>query len=87
MVIKKNIAQPATYTILWPKHLIDDLVNVVDGQPLRFVLGRGNAQTDFSRFKIAIGDTLIALHIDKGKVCPIARMEVIFKFQGVQLRS
>ncbi|GEM_PF-2263892 len=70
---------PSVYTMLWPRHIVDELVNVVDGEPLRFVLGRSNAQTDFARFKITTGDTLIPLHIDKGRVCPIARMEVTFK--------
>lgn len=73
--------------MLWPKHVIANLVNVVDGQPLRYVLGRANAQSDFARFKIAAGDTLIALHIDHGRVCPIARMDITFKGTLAQLRE
>jgi hypothetical protein len=79
MAGNKATKGPAVYTMLWPRHVVDTLVNVVDGAPLRYVLGRSNAQTDFARFKITVGDTLVPLHIDKGKVCPIARMEVTYK--------
>ena len=69
----------ATYTMLWPKHVVARCVDVVDGQPLRHILGRNNAQTNFDRFKIRPEDTIIPLHIDRGFICPIARMEVVFK--------
>jgi hypothetical protein len=70
---------PATYTTLIPQHSVQRMVNVVDGQPFHVLLSRSNSQTDFARFKIAPGDTLIALHVDAGRVCPIARMRVSFK--------
>ncbi len=72
-------ATPAVYTMLWPKHVVLPLVNVAEGLPLRSVLGRYNASTDFARFRIAPGDTLIPLHVDRGLVCPIARMRVAYK--------
>lgn len=65
--------------MLWPQHVVKKLVGVVDGQPLRYVLGRGNAQTNFKRFKIAPGDMLMPIHIDAGRICPIARMSVVYK--------
>jgi hypothetical protein len=65
--------------MLWPQHVVKKLIGVVDGQPLRYVLSRGNAQTNFKRFKIAPGDTLVPIHIDAGRICPIARMSVVYK--------
>lgn len=65
--------------MLWPQHVVKKLIGVVDGQPLRYVLSRGNAQTNFKRFKIGPGDTLIPIHIDAGRICPIARMNVVYK--------
>lgn len=45
--------------MLWPRHVVDALVNVVDGAPLRCVLGHNNAQTDCARFTTTVGDTLV----------------------------
>lgn len=70
---------PVVYTMLWPQHVVKTLIGVVDGQPLRYALSRGNAQSDFKRFKIAPGDTLIPIHIDAGRICPIARMQIVYK--------
>lgn len=69
----------ATYTMLWPQHVVKPLVGVADGKALRYALGRFNAQTDFARFRIAPGDVLIPVHLDKGRLCPIARMRVTYK--------
>lgn len=79
MTARPKPSQPATYTMLWPAYLVKELVGKVDGRPLRYVFGRGNAQTDFARSRIAPGDLLVPLHVSKGKVCPIARMRVSYK--------
>lgn len=79
MAKKAVETRPAVYTMLWPKHVVLPLVNVAEGQPLRSVLGRYNAATDFARFRIAPGDVLIPVHIDRGLVCPIAKMRVVYK--------
>lgn len=71
--------RPAVYTMLWPKHVVLPLVNKVDGQPLRSVLCRFNAATNFARFRVAVGDTLVPVHIDRGRVCPIAKMRIVYK--------
>jgi len=70
---------PATYTFLIPQHVVKEMINVVDGQQLTHLFGRGNKQSDFSSFRITVGDTVIPFHIVDGRICPIARMLVKFK--------
>jgi hypothetical protein len=65
--------------MLWPKSVVLPLINVAEGQPLLYAFGRGNAASDFGRFRIAPGDTLVPVHFDRGLVCPIARMRVVYK--------
>ena len=72
-------SKPAVYTQLWPERIVAPLRGVVDGQPLRRIVSWSNRQSDFGRSRVAVGDVVVAFHIVKARICPIARMTLAWK--------
>lgn len=66
------------YSLFLPQHETADLV-ALEGQPLRALTGWGNHQSNFARYRVGEGDTVVAIYLEAGRVMLLARMVVRFK--------
>lgn len=68
----------ATYTYYWPEWACDDAKSL-EGHAFPVFFGGHNADSNFSRFKVAPGDTVIAVTVVDGALLLLASLEVTFK--------
>ncbi len=67
----------ATYTYYWPQSACADARAAgLEGEALPVFFGGYNADSDFQRFKVGAGDTVIAISVDRGVLYLLASLRV-----------
>lgn len=70
----------ATYTMYWPEWMCEAARGQgLDGQPVHLLWGGHNADSDFGRFKVGPGDTVVAVTSRDGVLYALASVHVTEK--------